>query len=155
MKKIYSWLYLYFSDYCPHLCRHVYHNLSAVACSYLLQVVRMSNLALYFSTSHVLWMSVISYLHLISPLKVLHCLHQLLNSYSIGYVTGANQHLYPLCHVSLRTAVFEFLGIINLMSSATIFTSAHIAILLLSLQVFYQSSYCNFVVIIAFLWHSL
>ena len=31
----------------------------------------------------------------------------------------------------------EFLGIINLMSSATIFTSAYIAILLLSLHVFF------------------
>ena len=61
-------------------------------------------------------------------------------------------------HVSLGTSVYEFLGIISLISSATIFTCAQIAILLLSLQYFffffYQSSYCNFV-IIAFLWHSL
>ena len=34
-----------------------------------------------------------------------------------GYVTGSNQHLYPQYHV------YEFLGIINLMSSATIFIS--------------------------------
>ena len=34
--------YLYFSDYCPHLCRHVYHNVSAVVRSGLLQVVGMS-----------------------------------------------------------------------------------------------------------------
>ena len=53
--------------------------------------------------------------------------------------------------------MFEFLSIINLMSSATIF----IAILLLSWHVFfllfffYQNSHCNVVVIIAFLWHSL
>ena len=40
-----------------------------------------------------------------------------------GYVTGSNQRLYPLCHVSLRTSVSEFLGIINLMSSATIYTN--------------------------------
>ena len=33
--------------------------------------------------------------------------------------------------MSLRTAVFEFLGILKLMSSATIFTSVHIVILLL------------------------
>ena len=47
-----------------------------------------------------------------------------------GYVF--NQRLYPLYHVS----AYEFLGIINLMSSATIFISAHIAILLLSLHFF-------------------
>ena len=53
-----------------------------------------------------------------------------------GYVTGSNQRLYPLYLVSLRISVYVFLGIINLMSSATIFTSAHIAILLLSLDFF-------------------
>ena len=82
-----------------------------------------------------------------------YCLHfcrHVLNSHSFGYVTGANQRLYPLCHV------YEFLGTINLKSSATIFTSAHIVILLLSLHDFFdQSSYCNFVVIIAFLSHYL
>ena len=36
--------YLHFSDYCPHLCCHVYHNVSAVVRSGLLQVVGMSNL---------------------------------------------------------------------------------------------------------------
>ena len=36
------------------------------------------------STSHVLWMSVINFLLLISPLKVHHCLHRLLNSHSFG-----------------------------------------------------------------------
>ena len=41
----------------------------------------------------------------------------------LGYVTGFNQHLYPLY---LRTSVSEFLGIINLMSSATIFLPVHI-----------------------------
>ena len=35
-------------------------------------------------------MSVISYLLLISPLKVPHCLHLVLNSHSFGYVTGSN-----------------------------------------------------------------
>ena len=49
-----------------------------------------------------------------------------------------------LYHVPLRTSVYEFLGIINLISSATIFTSAHIAILQLSSFFFYRSSYCNF-----------
>ena len=39
--------------------------------------------------------------------------------------------------MSLRTSVYEFLVVINIMSSATIFTSAHIAILLLSLHVFF------------------
>ena len=52
-----------------------------------------------------------------------------------GYLAGSNLHLYPLYHVSLN--VYEFLGIISLMSSATIFTSAHIAILLLSLHFFF------------------
>ena len=41
--------YLHFSDYCPHLCRHVHHNVSAVIRTGLLQVVGMSNLALYFA----------------------------------------------------------------------------------------------------------
>ena len=41
--------YLHFSDYCPHLCRHVYCNASAVVRSGLLQVVRLSNLTLYFA----------------------------------------------------------------------------------------------------------
>ena len=45
-------------------------------------------------------MSVISYLLLISPLKVLNCLHRVLNSHSFENVTGSNQLLYPLCHVS-------------------------------------------------------
>ena len=36
--------------------------------------------------------------------------------------------------MSLRTSVYEFLGIINLMASATIFTSVHIETLLLSLH---------------------
>ena len=104
------------------------------------------------STNHVYWMSVISYLLLISPLKVLHCLHRVLNSHSFGYVTGSNHRLYPLCYVSLKGFVYEFQGIIKLMSSANIFTSAHIAILLLSLHVFclfvfYQKSYRNFVII--------
>ena len=35
--------------YCPHLCCHVYHNVSAVVRFGLLQVVEMSNLALYFA----------------------------------------------------------------------------------------------------------
>ena len=35
--------YLHFSDYCPHVSHHVYHNVSAVVRSGLLQVVGMSN----------------------------------------------------------------------------------------------------------------
>ena len=61
----------------------------------------------------------------------------------LGYVNESNQRLYSLCYLSLTTSVREFLGIRNLMSSATIFTSAHIAILLLSMSsfllFFYQS----------------
>ena len=34
------------------------------------------------------------------PLKILHCLHRVLNTL-FGYVTGSNQQLYLLCHVSL------------------------------------------------------
>ena len=41
--------YLHFSDYYPHLCHHVYHNILVVVRSGLLQVVRMLNLALYFT----------------------------------------------------------------------------------------------------------
>ena len=41
--------YLHFSDYCSHLCCHVYHKVSAVVRSGLLQVIGMSNLALYFA----------------------------------------------------------------------------------------------------------
>ena len=40
--------YLHFSDYCPHLYRHVY-PISAAVHSGLLQVVGMSNLTLYFA----------------------------------------------------------------------------------------------------------
>ena len=36
--------YLHFSDYCHHLCCHIYHSVSAVVRSSLLQVVGMSNL---------------------------------------------------------------------------------------------------------------
>ena len=54
-----------------------------------------------------------------------------------GYVTGSIKGLYPLYHVSWRISVIEFLDIINLMSSATIF---------------YQCSYCNFGVIIVAIW---
>ena len=59
-------------------------------------------------TSHVLWMSVISYLLLISPLKVLLCLHRVLNSQSFGYITGSNQRLYPLYHVSLKKVTQKY-----------------------------------------------
>ena len=99
----------------------------------LLQVVGISNLALYFAHR-----MDFSYLKL---MKVIHYLHQVLNSWPFGYVTGSNQPFYPLCHASLRTSVNEFLGIINLVFSAIIFTSAHIAILLFSLHVFF----CSFI----------
>ena len=45
-----------------------------------------------------------------------------------GYVCWSNQRRYSQCHVSLRRSVYEFLGIINLKSSAILFTFAHIAI---------------------------
>ena len=48
-KTILNKIYLQFSDYCPHLCRHVYHNVSVIVRSGLLQVVGMSNLILYFA----------------------------------------------------------------------------------------------------------
>ena len=40
--------YLHFSDYCPHLCCHVYH-VSAIVRSSLLQMIGMLNLTLYFA----------------------------------------------------------------------------------------------------------
>ena len=79
-------------------------------------------------------MSVIGYLLLSSPLKVLYCLHRVLNSHAFCMsldVTNAFIHCSMCPWGNLR---FEILGIINLMSSATIFTSSHIAILLLSLH---------------------
>ena len=41
--------YFHFSDYCPHLCRHVYHNVSVMVLPGLLQVFLMSNFTLYFA----------------------------------------------------------------------------------------------------------
>ena len=55
-----------------------------------------------------------------------------------GYATGSQQRLYPLYNVSLRTSVYDFPDVINLMYSATIVTSAHMVILLLSLHFFYR-----------------
>ena len=49
---IYIYIYIYylhFMDYCPILCRPVYHNVTAVVRSGLLQVAGMSNLTLYFA----------------------------------------------------------------------------------------------------------
>ena len=86
--------YLHFSDYCPHLCRHVYYNVSAVLRSCLLQVVGMSNVTLYFAYQgrlfkfHEPCLMDVSYLLFISPLKVLHCLHRILNSHSWGMSLG-------------------------------------------------------------------
>ena len=128
---------VHYSDYNPHLCRHVYHNVSAVVRSGLLQVVGMSYLTLYFAywgrlfKLHEPCLVDVSSLLLISHLKVFHCLHRVLNSHFWGMPVA-------------------------LTNAFTHCTSAHIAILLLSLHVFfYQSSYCNFVVITAFLWYSL
>ena len=58
--------YLHFLDYCPHLCRQIYHNVSPIVCSGLLQMVGMLNLTLNFassSTSHVLrhWLDPVTY----------------------------------------------------------------------------------------------
>ena len=103
--KLYTYVhYLHFPDYCPHLCRHIYHNVLAIVRSLL--VVRMSNLTLYSAyRGRLFWfhepcLMDVSYLLLISPLKVLHCLHQVLNSL-FGYLPGSNQCLYPLYHMSL------------------------------------------------------
>ena len=81
--------YLHFSDYRPYLCRHVYHNVSAVVLSGLLQVVGISNLTLCFAYRSRLFkfhepcfMDVSNQLS--PPLKVLHCLQRALNSYSLG-----------------------------------------------------------------------
>ena len=41
--------YLQFSDYHPHLCHHFCHNVPAVVCTGLLQVVGMSNLTLHLA----------------------------------------------------------------------------------------------------------
>ena len=136
--------YLYFSDYCPHVCRHVYHRVSAIIRTSLLQVVGMSNLAFYFTHRgrlfqfHEPYLMDVSYLLYpvnfpseSSPLPIAG-----IDFTFLGYVTRSNQRLYSLCHESLRTSVYKFLGIINLMSSITIFTSAHIAISLLSLHFF-------------------
>ena len=75
-------------------------------------------------------MAVISYLLLIFPLKVLHCLHRVLNSHSMDMTLDQTN---AFIHYAVRS-IYEFLGIINLISSATFVTSAHIAILLLSLH---------------------
>ena len=48
----FSLKYLHFSDDCPHLRRYVYHNVSTVVRSGLLQVVEMSNLTLYFDLTN-------------------------------------------------------------------------------------------------------
>ena len=137
-------LYIHFLHYCPHHRRHVYHNILAIVCSGHLQVVGMSNLP--FILLHEL--SVISYILLISPLKVLHCLHQVLNWMSLDLINAfIHCAISPWGHLYMN-----FLVYINLMSSAAIFTSAHIAILLLSLHhiffFFYKSSYCNLIIII-------
>ena len=80
-------------------------------------------------------MPVISYLLLIPPSDSSPQSSPGIKLTLFGYATGSNQCLYPLYHVYLRTSACEFLGIIDLMSLATIFTSTHIAILLLSLHV--------------------
>ena len=129
--------YLHFSDYCPYLCRHVYHNVSVVVRSGLLQVVGMSNLTLYFAYQGRLFefhepclmdvsyqLSPVNFPSVSSPLPP-----PGIELTLFGYDTRSNQRLYSLCHVSLTMSVYEFLDIINLMSSATIFTSTHIAIL--------------------------
>ena len=82
-------------------------------------------------------MSVISYLLLILPSESSLLPLPGIELTLVGYVTGYKQRLYPLCK-DLRTSVYKFLGIVNLMSSATIFTSARIAILLLYLHVFFN-----------------
>ena len=81
--------YSYFSDYCPHLFRHVYHNVSAVIRSCFLQVVGMLKLTLYFAYAGRLFqfhepclMDVSYQLSPVNfPSESLHCLHRVLNSH--------------------------------------------------------------------------
>ena len=103
------YVHLYFSDYCPRLCRHVPHNVSAVVRSGLLQVVRMPNLTLYFAHWSRLFkfhepclmdvsyqLSPVNFPSESSPLPA-----PGIELTLFGYVTGSNQCLYPLYHVSL------------------------------------------------------
>ena len=108
--------YLHFSDYCPHLCHHVYQMFHPLYTLYLLQVVGMSNLTLYFTYQgrlfyfHEPCLMDVSYQ--LSPVNFSSESSQLpspgIEPTLFGYVTGSNQRLYPLCHVSLRTSVYEF-----------------------------------------------
>ena len=89
----------------------VYHNVSAVERSGLLQVVGMSNLTLYFAHRGRLFK-----FHESSLMDVNYQLFSVnfssesstlpspgigLTSTLFGYITGSIQHFYPLCHVSL------------------------------------------------------
>ena len=80
--------YLHISDYCPNLCCHVNHNVSAVVLSGLLQVVGMSNLGRYFAHQGRMFL-----LH--EPCLMDIC-YQL-------YPANFPSESSPLCHVFLRT----------------------------------------------------
>ena len=96
--------YLHFSDCCPHLCCHVYHNVSAFVHSGLLQVVKMLNsVDCSSSTSYVLMdasyqLSPVNFSSESSPLP-----SPGIELTLFGYVTGSNQRLYLLYHVFFWT----------------------------------------------------
>ena len=107
--------YLHILDYCPHLCRHVYHNVSAVVCSGLLQVVGMSNLTLYFAYRGRLFLfqepSLMDVSYQLSPVHF-HSESSPLPSPGIElilfrYVSGSNQRLYPLYYVKGLSSTFQ------------------------------------------------
>ena len=113
--------YVHYSDYCPH----VYHTVSAVEGFSLIQMVGISNFTLYFACRgrvfkfHEPCLMDVNYCLLIFPLESSPLSSLGIKLTLFAYVTGSNQRLYPLYDVSLTTSVYEFLGIINLMSSAT------------------------------------
>ena len=113
--------YLHFFYYCPHLCRHVYHNVSAVAHCELLQAVGTSNLTLYFA-----YQGRLSYFHepcLMDVSYQLSPVYMYKNGFSINYIqwlmcqiTKPNQILSPPSHM-LNSTITVFLLILNTFSA--------------------------------------
>ena len=127
--------YLHLLDYCPYLRRHDYHNVSVVVrggwnveLNPLFRLPGWTVLVLRAKFNGYQLSSVNS------PYKSSPLPSPSIELTFFGYVIGSIQRLYPLYHMSLC----EFLSIINLMSSATIFTSAHMAILQWHTQVQYS-----------------
>ena len=104
--------YLHFLDYCPHLCRYVYHNVSVFVRIGLLQLVGMSNLTFYFAYWSRLfkfhepfWMDVSYQLSPVNfPSESSPLPSPGVELTLFGYVTGSNafinQCLNPQCHMS-------------------------------------------------------